>query len=97
MSMNLGQPPAATIAETVGIAVFEVVITSSPGVSAAVDADAVARAAVRRQFLLERANALPEDQPSRAQDLIDRGQRIVAFGFIFRAIIPDWYRHRDAE
>ena len=31
MSTNRGVPPAVTIAATVGIAVFDVVITSSPG------------------------------------------------------------------
>ena len=31
MSTNRGVPPAVTMAATVGMAVFEVVITSSPG------------------------------------------------------------------
>ena len=74
MSTNRGVAPALTIADTVGMAVFEVVMTSSPGlhvessegqhqgVGAAVDADAVARAAIGRQFVLERADAVAEDQ-----------------------------------
>ena len=109
MSTNRGVAPALTMADTVGMAVFEVVITSSPGlhvegaerqhqgVGAAVDADAVACAAVGRQLLLEGADAVAENQAAGAQDLIDGRQDIVALGLVFCAIIPDWYGHGDAE
>ena len=109
MSTKRGVPPADTIAATVGIAVFDVVMTSSPGrdiqrpqgqhqgVGAAVDTHPVARAAIGGKLLFERADAVAKDQPSRPHDLVDRRQNVVPFGLVLGAVVPNRNGHAMAR